>query len=398
MRGSAGLLVLVCAVVLIAAGCGRKRPPPLVSPPPAAKSATRDIPRVTPLPPQGKVPSVRVLLRENFGSVRIDGSTVAPSVRVQADGNKIMLADSRGTQSGSGFRLDPGQDGLFRLDGRLYRGALEAFINPLGIAVLVNELNLEDYLKGVVANEINPVVFPHPEAIKAQAIAARSFALAGLAQFAARGFDLYSDDRSQVYQGAGSELALSNQAVDETRGLAAVYQGRPIVAFYSSTCGGRTEDYQLVFQRDPIPYLRGGVECEDDSGRYSSWEETVPASRIQENLDRMAKVGRLKKLVVLKRGASGRIVEMRFAGDQGETVLKGNNVRAVLGLRSSLIVDLKTSYDSSGYVRDLQVKGKGYGHGVGLCQIGAIELAKRGVTFEKILKRYYPGVEVVQMY
>ena len=271
-------------------------------------------------------------------------------------------------------------------------------MNPLKIPVIVNEVALEDYLKGVVANELNPVAFPQMEAIKAQAIAARSYALSMLGQYARRGFDLYSDHRSQVYGGVETERPMSNRAVEETRGIVSVYQGKPIKAFYSSTCGGKTEAYQLAFRRPPIPYLKGGVNCKDSSGRYFSWEEKIPNSRIQKNLVPKAGVGNLKKLVPIKRGSSGRVLEMRVVGDRGEKVLTGNDIRYALGLRSSLIRKIQPSYDSSGNIVELRVRGRGYGHGVGLCQIGSVELARRGWTFERILKRYYPGIDLVRRY
>ena len=313
-------------------------------------------------------------------------------------GSRVQLIEGKESRSGSGFRIAPGTDGRLRLDGRVYRGAVEIFINSLGTPVIVNELALEDYLKGVVANELDPMAFPHMEAIKAQATAARSYTLSMMGQYARRGFDLYSDERSQVYRGVNSERPMSDRAVDETRGIIAAYQGQPIKAFYSSTCGGETEDYRLVFQQASIPYLKGGVKCEDSSARYFSWVEKVLSYRIQENLNRKAAVGRLRKLIPLKRGPSGRVVEMLVVGIEGEKILTGNEIRFALGLPSSLIREIRPSYDSSGNIVELRIRGGGYGHGVGLCQMGSVGLARRGLTFDRILKQYYPGIHLVRHY
>ena len=361
--------------------------------------ATRPSP-VAKFPAQSAGPSVRILLEEDFRSVRIEDSAQASPLQIQVTGSSVQLIEGRKRRSGSRFRIEPGADGRLSLDGKVYRGAVEIFINPLGMSVIVNELALEDYLKGVVANELDPMAFPHMEAIKAQATAARSYALSMLGQYGRRGFDLYSDERSQVYRGVNSEHPMSNRAVDETRGIIAAYQGeQPIKAFYSSTCGGKTEDYQLVFkQASSIPYLKGGVQCEGSSARDFSWEEKIPGSRIQENLNRKAAVGKLRKLIPIKRGSSGRVVEMLVVGDEGEKVLTGSEIRFALGLPSSLIREIRPSLDPFGNIVELRVRGRGRGHGVGLCQMGSVELAKRGLTFDRILKRYYRGIHLVRRY
>ena len=146
-----------------------------------------------------------------------------------------------------------------RFNERPYRGRIEVFTNTRGSLTVVNVLGLEDYVRGVVANELSPGGYPALEALKAQAIAARTYALRNRGQFLAQGFDLLPTTRSQVYRGLSSEHALSTRAVDETRGLIATYNGEPINALYTSTCGGRTEDAGNIFNH-AVPYLRGH-EC-----------------------------------------------------------------------------------------------------------------------------------------
>ena len=149
-----------------------------------------------------------------------------------------------------------------RYNDRPYRGRIEVFANTRGTLTVVNVLGLEDYVRGVVANELSPGGYPALEAQKAQAIAARTYALRNRGQFGSQGFDLLPTTRSQVYRGLSSEHPLSSRAVDETRGLIATYEGEPINALYTSTCGGRTEASENIFN-NAVPYLRGrecGVE------------------------------------------------------------------------------------------------------------------------------------------
>jgi stage II sporulation protein D len=345
-----------------------------------------------------RTPKIRVLLKENFRSVSVEGSDLASLVAIKAEDGKIHLSNGKGQKlgSGSGFRLQPLRGRQLKLDGRPYYDVIEVFINPLSRSVVVNELSLESYLRGVVPNELSSTDRSRSEAIKTLTIAARTFAYSSLGQNSMRGFDVYSDSRSQVYRGVRSEKPLSNQMVEETRGIIATYRGKPIVAFYSSTCGGRTEDYREVFQRAPISYLQGGAVCPDTSSPYHSWDEHIPISQIQDKLDRLAGVGKLKRLETIRKSKWGRTVEMRFVGTEGKKVLKGLDIRSALGLRSNWIMEFEVQLDRSGYIVEIHARGKGWGHGVGLCQIGTVELAGRGWSFERILKHYYKGIEVTR--
>jgi len=157
------------------------------------------------------------------------------------------------------FASDDEKNVPVRYNDRPYRGRIEVFANTRGSLTVVNELGLEDYVRGVVANELSPGGYPAIEALKAQAVAARTYAFRNRGQFMAQGFDLLPTTRSQVYRGLTSENPLSTRAVDETRGLIATYAGEPINALYTSTCGGRTEDSENIFN-EAVPYLRGR-EC-----------------------------------------------------------------------------------------------------------------------------------------
>lgn len=165
--------------------------------------------------------------------------------------------------------FDPGTDrlvavappgALVKVQGRSYRGVVEVRLTPYGEVLAINEVGVEDYLRGVVPEELGPNLYPEIEALKAQAVAARTYTYGNLGQFAEDGYDLCDTPRCQVYRGAGSEHPLSDRAIRETEGQILVFDGAPVNALFTSTCGGHTEDVELVFPEWNYPYLRG-VPC-----------------------------------------------------------------------------------------------------------------------------------------
>lgn len=195
----------------------------------------------------------------------------------EKDRGNLRLVSRLSTPSRAVVGIAPGSEELFnssapvtfaaederqtpvRFNDRPYRGRIEVFTNPRGLLTVVNVLGIEDYVRGVVANELSPGSYPAINALKAQAIAARTYALRNRGQFMSQGFDLLPTTRSQVYRGLASENPLSTRAVDETRGMVATYNGEPINALYTSTCGGRTENSENIFN-NMVPYLRSR-EC-----------------------------------------------------------------------------------------------------------------------------------------
>jgi stage II sporulation protein D len=196
----------------------------------------------------------------NNSPVRLTGRSALPSREVVASSSAGKIFSSSAPVA---FATDDEKNAPVRYNDRPYRGRIEVFTNLRGSLTVVNELGLEDYVRGVVANELSPGGFPAIEALKAQAIAARTYALKNRGQYMAQGFDLLPTTRSQVYRGLTSENPLSTRAVDETRGVIAIYQGEPINALYTSTCGGRTEDSEKIFN-EAVPYLRAR-ECSGES-------------------------------------------------------------------------------------------------------------------------------------
>jgi stage II sporulation protein D len=152
--------------------------------------------------------------------------------------------------------------------GKPYRGRIEVFADPRGTLTVVNVVGLEDYVRGVVPKELSPGAWPELEALKAQAVAARTYAVRNTGAFRSQGFDLLPTTRSQVYGGRSAEHPLADRAVAETHGLVATHAGRPINALYTSTCGGRTENAEEIFGGEPVPYLRAR-ECAVEHARHS---------------------------------------------------------------------------------------------------------------------------------
>jgi stage II sporulation protein D len=370
--------------------CGKKEPRPSYPSPPTV--ATQK-PATTPLT------VVRVLLTEGFDTIQLRWTRQGEVVRVQVAENELLLLVRHGEnwkrlEINSGFRLESAAGRLLEVQGRHYRGFIEVFINPVGVPVVVNEVRLEEYLRGVVPNELGPRKFPQLEAQKAQAVAARTFARKSLGSFARFGFDLYSDQRSQSYQGADSEEALSNRGVRETQGVVATFGGEPILAMYSSTCGGMTEAFHQIFKGGPIDYLKGSAACNDERSPYHSWEERIDIHKNQSRMAKYANVGPITRLEPLQRSEAGRIVQMRFVGEKGDIVLAGNDIRFALGLRSNWITAMKPIRNASGTITELLVRGKGWGHGVGMCQIGAVDLSEKGKGYADILRHYYKGIDL----
>ncbi|MCA1564799.1 MAG: SpoIID/LytB domain-containing protein [Acidobacteria bacterium] len=214
----------------------------------------------------------------------------APSGSTPQSGNGVRLA-SRSTLPSRGLVVYAGgtsplldsrapvtfapsaTDAPLRFNEKPYRGRLEVFTNLNGSLTVVNVLGLEDYVRGVVPNELSPGGYGALEALKAQAVAARTYAVSNRGQYTAAGFDLLPTIRSQVYGGLSTEHPLSTRAVEETRGMIATYRGEPINALYTSTCGGRTEHAENIFNGEAVPYLRGR-ECSAHPA-YASLAQTL---------------------------------------------------------------------------------------------------------------------------
>jgi SpoIID/LytB domain protein len=226
----------------------------------------------------------------------------------------------------------------------------------------INAVPLDQYVKGVIPNE-SPASWP-PAALRAQAIAARSYALTGRVD--GNGFDLYEDVRSQVYEGVASEDPRASRAADETRGVVVRYRGEVAQTFFSACSGGHTENVENVFFGPPVPYLVGVPDPYDNLCPLHAWTLRFSGPQISAKLgDYLA--GRLKRVVVTRRGASPRIVWARLYGTGGVTKIRGDQLAAALGaydrwMTFRKVVDGKTAGDgpSGGAGASSQPSGKGW--------------------------------------
>ena len=604
--------------------------------------------RTTPPP----APAARTkAVREAGGDVRLTARASAPvrGEALYAPGSAKPLHDLRTPVV---FAPEDAELHPVRYNEKPYRGRLEVFANSKGTLTVVNVVPLEDYVRGVVPNELSPGGWPELEALKAQAVAARTYAVSNLGRFSSEGYDLTPDIRSQVYGGRSTEHPLTDRAVAETRGRILTYKGAPVNAFYTSTCGGRTEDGENIFGGAPLAYLRGrecaleaahrfvslslrtsrepasvksaehqtsardaallavhgfdlparlgdewlaasvtaeeargllsrvaslarqaapnvGADAARPSGfatalaaaldgesrgatllnsadveyllafrdaedvpqqnradvaamlreghlallpdgtlrprqpltraralrsaahaleargllrlqkatarlvtnnalafrppggkdlsvtlgadaylfraygealfgarevqivggeavvyhsnargevdylevrpapngaasdrasRFTNWAETLTPSGVMSRLSRWApSVGTLLDLRVLRRGVSGRVLDLEVVGTAGTAHVRGGRVRSALGLREQLFV-IDRAFDESGRVTKFTFTGRGFGHGVGMCQVGAYGLARAGLSYEKILKHFYTGVALTKAY
>jgi peptidoglycan hydrolase-like amidase len=191
-----------------------------------------------------------------------------------------VIADGAGAEVDLAYVVPARQSESLRVDSVPYRGIVEVRGDEEALTV-VNVVHIEDYLRGVVPNELSPQAFPQIEALKAQAVAARTYALRNRGQFQVKGFDLCATAACQVYKGVASEDPLSDEAIEETRGIAATYNGDPIDALYTSTCGGHTEDGSNIFDGQDAPYLRG-VVCAPEKSAWSLVRTTASTESLGE--------------------------------------------------------------------------------------------------------------------
>ena len=305
---------------------------------------------------------------------------------------------------------------------RSYRGKIEFLVKPAGLTV-VNQLNLEEYLYGVVPGEME-YNWPMP-ALEAQAITARTYAVANTGQFGSRGFDLYATTVSQVYDGVSIENPSTNAAVDATRGKVLTYNRRLIAAFYTGNSGGYTANSFDLWGLN-IPYLqaipdkllppRTGPFSPEELAEwlsqspqtYSSnpkfanqshyrWVLWVPHAALESYLKRSARIGRFVAIKVTGRSLGGIVKKVLIIGTGGQYLISGDAIRAKLNLRSNLFI-VEPKLGDDGLPEYFIFTGGGWGHGVGMCQCGAAGMADDGFTCEEILNHYYPGTELETLY
>ena len=267
----------------------------------------------------------------------------------------------------------------------------------------INTVDMEDYLRGVIPYEIGQLDSSRFEALKAQAVAARTYAYKHFGSRESLGFDVFADTKDQVYKGLQSATALTDRAVKETKGEVMMYNGEFITAYYHSTCGGMSETLD-TWEKPNLPYLKSKPDLRSDGtpwckeSSYSKWERTFESDElvklfVQNARDSKAKVAPFKKvkdITVKDLLKSGRILTLAVTTDAGTFEVRGDKVRWLFRkggviLPSSFFTAKK---DGSKWI----LEGKGFGHGVGMCQMGVRARAQAGQSYIEILSHYYPGI------
>lgn len=321
------------------------------------------------------------------------------------------------------------------VNNRRYRGeiSIHRAAGKSGLTV-VNTLPVEEYLYGIIKNEISPDWAM--EAVKAQAVAARTYALASNKKHKADGFDVCATTDCQVYGGRESETPRAKEAVDATRGLVLLHNNKLITAYFHSSSGGHTENSENVWS-SPEPYLKGVADFDQDCP-YFKWEKKLTIAELNQAISKAGfTIGRLQaielspldKPVNNDRGVSGRVKNLRLIGTNGSVEISGTKMRNMLELKSTLFDITTTGNDraksdqpvfagkknlppqTQNTIRSITgqpsdvviIYGFGWGHGLGLSQWGAKAMAEKappGNTeyFKDILKHYYQGVEIKKAY
>ncbi|MEX2182721.1 MAG: SpoIID/LytB domain-containing protein [Gemmatimonadaceae bacterium] len=381
------------------------------------------------------VPPVRVALATGLGTVPLAASggwtltDARGDVLVRARAGERWEVQRRGSElrairdigTATAWRAGPltqrpERGGAVRHAGKSYRGALRIVTTESGLAA-VNVVPLEDYLRGVVPLELGPRPRAERAAVEAQAIAARSYTVIRMAARGARAapFDLGATVADQVYGGRDAEDPVADAAVAGTAGRVLLYGGRVVTAPFHSTCGGETAAAQEVWRSDGEPHLRRVSDRIPGRDRYYcdiaprfAWTRELSGATLNAVVARYLAAfvtvptggpGEVDAVSVVGRTPSGRVDQLRIRAVRGTFAVRGNDARSVL--RSDAGEPLPSAYfevravpASGGGIGRLVIRGNGFGHGVGMCQWGAIGRARAGQSARAILRTYYPGTTI----
>ena len=406
--------------------------PPAPAPPPAEVPAPAPAASAPPVrvglvvdTSSGSVSSPSGLTVETERGENIDELEQGRGVAFSTDegGISMTVMDAGGSPVGRSRRglaspvvVRAADGGVVQLRGVPYRGAIVVQNAGRRGLTFVNRVDMESYLLGVVPREIGDVDATAYEAMKAQAVAARTYAMKNMGRRTELGFDVYATTADQVYGGAPAERETVSRAVRETAGEVLTWGGRPIDAYYHSTCAGRTAAIDEVWNVGPVPYLvsvedvdpRTGAAWDRASSRFT-WTERWSHDQLVAILNRTLadslrgrRIGRIEDMDVVSRTQSGRVRAMRIDTDAGTFTVGRDRVRWILtptrgGILNSSKFDVRLDR-SGGDVVSVVAEGGGWGHGIGMCQVGAIARARAGQDYRTILGAYYPGTRLERAY
>jgi stage II sporulation protein D len=443
-------IVLLCGALLLGGCAGPKRLPPVDGSPTIqdeifAQPALPGLLTVGLLESQSQLKlsagGTAVVMEE--GSSALAASLEADSDRLTCgrEGNLVTWQAGGRQGKSAAVRLQPlDPQTRVRQGDQEFRGEFLVIPTPdqTGLT-LINVLDLESYLRGVVPWEIGRHGPDKLAALQAQAVAARTYTISHLGARQARGFDVFASVMDQVYRGSKDEDPLSNQAIEDTRGLVLSHDGEPIDAYYSACCGGVSSFIQEVWPYAPEAYLQSQPDAASKNEppfcadyRHYNWRETWSADQLEqivqttlpEYLSYMnegerpgwsgptftpsrknsdpGQPGALRDLEIMDYTTSGRVALLDVTTDAGVYHVRGDRTRWVLKPGGGQPAILRSAFFEVELTRrgerldQVAARGRGYGHGIGMCQTGALTMAKQGYTFAEILAHYYPGARLVQ--
>lgn len=365
------------------------------------------------------------------------GSSAKSSVTVKNDEGTFTVNASDVSDS-----VTYNSDGVISVDGTKYRGSIILKKDSSGLLTVINHVDLEDYIASVIAVEMSPSF--NIEALKAQAVCARTYALKNMNKHSSRGFDLCASVDCQAYKGVSVESETTNRAARETAGVVMKYNGQIIDAVYSATSGGYTEDVKYVWGSN-IPYLKAVEDKYESKSVYgSSWEKELSVEKATEIMNNKGyELGTITNIEVTESTEHGTATKLVVTGTEGEkiftkegcrlafgtvtlsqaftvtakssetkaeplytcdgkkisgnvTVVTGKGTKKINLKGVTLLGNTKKDYAGSvnGPVTGFVFTGRGYGHLVGMSQNGANGMAGAGFSYEEILKHYYKGIEL----
>lgn len=336
---------------------------------------------------------LRVAIKKDVSQIKVGSSTTAlvkdgagrklgeiigmAAFSVQPNHSSVSLEQWKASQ----LLIEPTENGYVWIGDRWYRGRIQLVRQGKGVTA-VNQLDLEQYLYSVVGAEAFPT-WPQ-EALKAQAVAARTYALHQSTASGSKLYDVDTTTQTQVYKGLESEYLSTHEAVNATQGQVLTYNGKAILAVFHSSSGGHTENVEDVWS-SRLPYLRGVIDYDHEAPVFQ-WTKTFSAGQLGSLING---VGGVKSMIPERTTPRGRIITMKVVGDRSTKRLNGTQLRQVLELKSTLFT---VTADSGTF----QVDGRGYGHGIGLSQWGTYSLAQQGTKYQQILAHYYQNARLTR--
>lgn len=347
---------------------------------------------------------VGVYIGEKELYLKVDGETIHATLskgQIKLKGRShVEVTDSKEIYNGD--KCINIATSLNQLDNFCYPGYFILSIQK-GLINAVNVVDVEEYLQGVVPYEIGKLDSSRFEALKAQAVAARTYVYKHFGSRESTGFDVYADVKDQVYNGLRSATPLTNAAIEATAGEVMMYDNQFITAYYHSTCGGHTE-FLDTWKKPKLDYLQSKPDLRPNGepwcseSKYSEWEFRFKTSELrsmfmhnaQKANAQVPKFKKVQDIAIRSKLPSGRVHTLQVLTDKGTFNVIGDKVRWLFKkndviLPSSLFIVFREK-------NEWVVKGKGYGHGVGMCQMGARARAEAGQSYLEILSHYYPGI------